>query len=277
MALSINTNDVAINAKYNLENTQSSEATSIQRLSSGLRINSAKDDAAGLAISQRMQAQINGMNVGIQNTNDAIALSQTADGALGQVSTSLQRMRELAVEAANSTNTSSDRTNLNAEYSQLQSEIQRVLTTTQFNGQAILAGNAGTQNFQVGANSTDQVSLTTTEMDTNSTITAVTNSTQSDITTQSNASSAIAAIDAALDKVNSERANYGAYENRFQSVVQTLQVATQNQSDAMGQIVDADYATETSNLTRTQILQQAGTSMLAKANAAPQTVLSLLQ
>jgi len=275
--LSINTNDMAINAKYNLINTQHSQATTIQRLSSGLRINSAKDDAAGLAISERMQAQITGMNVGIQNSNNAISLSQTADGALGQVSASLQRMRQLAVEAANATNGSSDRANLNAEYMQLQSEIQRVLTTTQFNGQFILSHDAGTLTFQVGANSTDQVQLTTTEMDTNSTILAVTNSTQSDISMQSTATSAIAAIDAALDIVNQERANYGAYENRFQQVVQTLQVSVQNQSDARGQIVDADYAQETSNLTRTQILQQAGTSMLAKANQVPQGVLSLLQ
>jgi len=275
--IGINTNDMAINAKYNLINTQASQATTIQRLSSGLRINTAKDDAAGLAISQRMQAQITGMNVGIQNSNNAISLAQTADGALGQVSASLQRMRQLAVESANATNTSSDRTNLNAEYAQLQSEIQRVLTTTQFNGSNILAGGAGTLTFQVGANSSDQVQLTTTELDTNSTITAVTNSTQSDITTASNSSSAIAAIDAALDKINSERANYGAYENRFQSVVQTLQVSVQNQSDAHGQIVDADYAAETSNLTRSQILSQAGTSMLAKANQVPQSVLSLLQ
>jgi len=274
---SINTNVMALNAQSNLANSQSLMATSVQRLSSGLRINSAKDDAAGLAISQRMLAQIKGMNVAIRNSNDAISLSQTADGALGQVSDSLQRMRELAVQSTNATNGSGDRTNLNAEFSQLQSEISRVLTSTQFNGINILSSGAGTLTFQVGANTGDTIALSTTALDTNATISAVTQSTSASITTQSGATSAISAIDAALDKINQERANYGADENRFASVVQTLQLSVTNQSDARGRIVDADYASETSNLTRAQILQQAGTAMLAQANQLPQNVLSLLK
>ena len=276
--LSINTNVMALNAQDNLQNTQSAMATSVQRLSSGLRINSAADDAAGLAISQRMLAQINGQNVAIQNANNAVSLAQVADGALGQVANSLQRMRELAVESANATNGSGDRQNLNAEYSQLQDEIQRVLGGTQFNGTNILASGAGTLTFQVGANTTsnDQISLVTTNMTTNTTITNVTNTSSSDITTASNATAAITAIDSALDTVNQERANYGADENRFNSVVQTLQVSVQNQSSARSQIVDADFAAETSNLTRSQILQQAGTAMLAQANQLPQSVLKLL-
>ncbi|HUN92758.1 MAG TPA: flagellin [Burkholderiaceae bacterium] len=277
--LSINTNVMALNAQDNLQNTQSAMATSVQRLSSGLRINSAADDAAGLAISQRMLAQVNGQNVAIQNANNAVSLAQVADGALGQVANSLQRMRELAVESANATNGSGDRQNLNAEYSQLQDEIQRVLGGTQFNGTNILASGAGTLTFQVGANTTsnDQISLVTTNMTTNTTITNVTNTSSSDITTASNATAAITAIDSALDTVNQERANYGADENRFNSVVQTLQVSVQNQSSARSQIVDADFAAETSNLTRSQILQQAGTAMLAQANQLPQSVLKLLQ
>jgi flagellin len=273
---SINTNIMSLQAQDDLNNTQMSMATSVQRLSSGLRINSAKDDAAGLAISERMLSQINGMNVALQNSQDAISLSQTADGALGQVSDSLQRMRELAVESANATNGSGDRTNLNAEYSQLQSEISRVLSTTQFNGSNILGSNAGTLSFQVGANTTDVISLTTVDLNTDSLITAVTGG-SSDVSTASDATAAIAAIDSALTDINSQRANYGAYENRFSSVVQTLQISVQNQSDARGRIVDADYAAETSNLSRAQILQQAGTAMLSQANQLPQSVLKLLQ
>jgi flagellin len=273
---SINTNVMALNAQNNLNNTKMDMATSVQRLSSGLRINSAKDDAAGLAISERMLSQIKGMNVAIRNSNDAISLAQTADGALGQVSASLQRMRELAVQSVNATNGSSDRSNMNAEYSQLQAEITRVLGATQFNGTNILSSGAGTLTFQVGANTTDTIALSTTQLDTNTTITGATSTASSDITTATGATSAITAIDAALTKINAERANYGADENRFSSVIQSLQVAVQNQADSRGRIVDADYAAETSNLTRSQILQQAGTAMLAQANQLPQSVLKLL-
>ena len=274
--LSINTNMMSLNAQDNLENTQSSMSTSVQRLSSGLRINSAADDPAGLSISQRMLGQINGMNQAISNANDAVSLAQTADGALGQVSNALQTMRTLAVESANATNSSSDRANLDAEYQQLAQQVQQILGGTQFNGQNILATTT-TAVYQVGANNTsfDQITLSTTDLTTNSSITAVTN--QTDIQTVSAAQAAMTNIDAALATINSAQATYGADENRFQSVVQTLQVSVQNASSARGQIVDADYASETSNLTRTQILQQAGTAMLSQAEQMPQSVLKLLQ
>jgi flagellin len=274
--LSINTNTMALNAQDNLENTQSSMATSVQRLSSGLRINSAADDPAGLSISQRMLSQVNGMNQAMSNANDAISLAQTADGALGQVSNALQTMRTLAVESANATNSSSDRSNLNAEYQQLAQQIQQVLGGTQFNGQNILATST-TAVYQIGANNTsfDQISLSTTDLTSDTTITAVTTST--DISSVSSAQAAMTNIDSALATINSAQATYGADENRFQSVVSSLQVAVQNASSARGQIVDADFAAETSNLTRTEILQQAGTAMLSQANQMPQTVLKLLQ
>jgi flagellin len=251
-------------------------ATSVQRLSSGLRINSAADDPAGLSISQRMLAQVNGMNQGISNANDAVSMAQTADSALGQVSDALQTMRTLAVESANATNSSSDRVNLDQEYQQLAQQIQQTLGGTQFNGQNILA-TATTAVYQVGANNTsfDQISLSTTDLTSDATVTAVTNNT--DIQTVSSAQAAITNIDAALATINSAQATYGADENRFDAVVQTLQVSVQNASAARGQIVDADFAAETSNLTRTQILQQAGTAMLAQAQQMPQTVLKLLQ
>ena len=270
----INTNVMSLNAQRNLNASQQAMATAVQRLSSGLRINSAKDDAAGLAISQRMTAQINGMNVAVRNANDAISLSQVADGALGSVGDMLQRMRELAVQSANATNGTGDRSNLDAEFQQLGSEITRVLGNTKFNGLAILGANAGTQTFQVGANSTDTIAVTTTEMDNNASVTAVTST---NITSAANASAAINLVDTALDTINNERALYGATQNRFESVVSGLQINVQNQSDARSRITDADFAAETANLTRAQILQQAGTAMLSQANAAPQNVLSLLR
>src|ERR1700761_1670215 len=176
MALTINTNIASIDAQRNLSSSQMSLATSMQRLSSGLRINSAKDDAAGLSIAERMNAQVRGMNVAIRNSNDGISLAQTADGALAQVGNSLQRMRELAVQARNSTNTSSDRDSLNKEFGQLQQEITRVLGGTSFNGKHMLGAQATTMNFQIGANTTtdDMVSIKTTNMVTDTTITAVT-------------------------------------------------------------------------------------------------------
>src|SRR5476651_2377072 len=177
MPLTINTNIASLNAQRNLNASQGSLSTSMQRLSSGLRVNSAKDDAAGLAIAERMNSQVRGMNVAVRNANDGISLAQTADGALAQVVNSLQRMRELAVQARNSTNSSSDKDSLNKEFSQLQAEISRVLGGTTFNGKHMLGTDATTMNFQVGANTTadDTVSITTTNMVTDGTISAVTN------------------------------------------------------------------------------------------------------
>ncbi len=274
MAQTINTNLVSLNAQRNLSMSGGSLATSMQRLSSGLRVNSAKDDAAGLAIADRMQTQVRGMNVAMRNANDGISLAQTAEGAIGKVGDMLQRMRELAVQAANATNGDDDRANLDAEFKQLTEEINRTLGNTRFNGLAILGADAGGQVFQVGANSTDQITITTAPLSTDAAITALPGS---DLLSATNSTAAMDAIDAALTVVNAERAQYGATQNRFEAVIGTLQVAAENQSAARGRIMDADFAVETANLSRAQILQQAGTAMVAQANQLPQQVLQLLQ
>jgi flagellin len=282
----INTNLVSLNAQRNLSSSQSSLAVSMQRLSSGLRVNSAKDDAAGLAIAERMQTKVRGMTVAIRNANDAISMSQTAEGALGKVGDMLQRMRELAVQAANGTNTSTDRTSLNDEYLQLSREAARTLGGTQFNGQNILATTT-TSTFQVGANTSatlDQISVAAFDWTSVGAITsAIGTAVGTDPTTAvagtdgSFALAAITAIDAAIDSVNSQRATFGAVQNRFDNVVASLQVSVENQTAARSRIMDADYASETSNLSRASILQQAGNAMIAQANQLPQQVLALLR
>ncbi|MDP2005064.1 MAG: flagellin domain-containing protein [Rubrivivax sp.] len=274
MALSINTNAVSLNAQRNLGMSQSSLSTSMQRLSSGLRVNSAKDDAAGLAIAERMNAQVRGNTVAIRNANDAISLSQTAEGAIGKVGDMLQRMRELAVQSANATNGTDDRINLDAEFQQLGEEIGRTLTNTRFNGLNILAGDAGTQTYQVGADSGDTVDVVTNDLSIDGTVTAVTGG---DILTDTASTTAMDNIDDALKTINEERATYGAVQNRFDAIISTLQVTTENESAARGRIMDADFATETANLSKAQILQQAGTAMVAQANQLPQMVLSLIR
>ena len=279
MPMTINTNLVSLNAQRNLNGSQSSLATSMQRLSSGLRINSAADDAAGLAISQRMTTQVRGMNVAIRNSNDGISLAQTADGALASVGNSLQRMRELAVQAQNSTNSGSDKDSLNQEFQQLGAEISRVLGGTTFNGASILGGSAGTLTFQVGANTSanDTITVTTVDMTTDASITAVTGaSIDSTIASGSALNAVINNIDAAINDVNSQRAIFGATENRFSAVITNLQSSVENQSAASSRITDADFASETANMSRAQILQQAGTAMVAQANQLPQQVLKLL-
>ena len=282
MTLSINTNIASINAQRNLSGSQMSLSTSMQRLSSGLRINSSKDDAAGLSIAERMNSQVRGMNVAIRNSNDGISLAQTADGALAQVGNSLQRMRELAVQARNSTNSSSDKDSLNKEFGQLQSEITRVLGGTTFNGKHMLGADATTLQFQVGANTTtdDTVSVKTTNMTTDSTITDVTFSTSSSIDSTNDATAigtVIDNIDKAIDSVNDTRATFGATQSRFDSIISNLQSGVENQSAARSRIMDADFAAETANMSRANVLQQAGTAMIAQANQQPQQVLSLLR
>jgi flagellin len=274
MAQTINTNMAALTAQRHLNTAQGSLATSMERLSSGLRVNSARDDAAGLAIASRMETQIKGQNVAIRNANDAVSLAQTAEGAIGKITDMLQRMRELAVQSANATNTTADRGNLNAEFQQLNSEVSRTISSTRFNGLAVIGSDAGGNSYQVGEASTDRVTFTTTNLGTNTTITAVGGN---DITSQANASTAMANIDAALSTVNVERASYGAYQNRFEAIISTLQVAVTNNSASRGRIMDADFAAETANMSRAQILQQAGTAMMAQANQAPQQVMSLLR
>jgi len=279
MSMSVNTNLFSLNAQRNLSMSQASLSTSMQRLSSGLRINSAADDAAGLAISQRMSAQVRGANVAIRNANDGISLAQTADGALASVGDSLQRMRELAVQALNSTNSGSDKDSLNQEFQQLGSEIGRVLAGTSFNGAAILGASAGALTFQVGANTTanDSITITTTDMTADASITAVTGSTIDSTATTALLNTVVNNIDAAIDDVNSKRAVFGASQNRFNAVVSNLQSSVENQSAAKSRITDADFAAETANMSRSQILSQAGTAMVAQANQLPQSVLKLLQ
>ena len=264
---SINTNMPSLNAQRNLSMSRDSLSTSMQRLSSGLRVNSAKDDAAGLAIADRMNAQVRGINVAIRNSNDGISLSQAAEGALATVTDVLQRMRELAVQAQNGSNGTSDRANLNTEYQQLSQEITRIAAQTKFNGKAIVGADAGANSFQVGANNGDTLSVTTVAVTT----------VAGDVTTAANASTALAAIDTRLDTITSNRATYGAAMSRFQFAISNLQISGENQSAARGRIMDADFAAETSNLSRAPILQQAGNAMVAQANQLPQQVMALLR
>jgi len=287
MPQTINTNLISLNAQRNLNASQSSLATSMQRLSSGLRVNSAKDDAAGMAIAERMNAQVRGMNVAVRNANDGVSLAQTAEGALGKVADSLQRMRELAVQARNATNSDDDKDSLDKEFGELAKEVQRVLGGTTFNGQAVLGTDAGAQTFQVGANTTtnDSIDITTTDMTADTTVTAVagTDNTGAGRAVIDNTADATAIatvidnLDAALDTVNTERSTMGASQSRFEAVISNLQVQSENQTAARSRIMDADFAAETANLSRSQILQQAGNAMVAQANQQPQQVLALLR
>lgn len=310
MAQIINTNLASLNAQRNISTTQSQLSQSVQRLSSGLRVNSAKDDAAGLAIAERMNSQVRGMNVAMRNANDAISMSQTAESALGKIGDMLQRMRELAVQSANATNSTSDRAALQNEFTALQAEINRTAQTTRFNGNAILTQTA-TFDFQVGANATtdDQVSLSGADI-LGTPVTLVSGSNEGalaasvastiDITTVGTRGTALSAtdyanyadpavatgagalgaiefLDFAIAQVNTARSTFGAAQNRFESVISNLQVAVENQSAARSRVMDADFATETAALSRAQVLQQAGTAMLAQANQLPQNVLQLLR
>ncbi len=383
MALSINTNIASLMAQRNVNNNQSALQTSLSRLSSGLRINSAKDDAAGLAISERFGTQIRGSNVAARNANDAISLTQTAEGALGEISNNLQRIRELAVQSRNATNSDADRALLDSEAQQLKSEIDRIAGTSNFNGVKLLDGSFTNAEFQIGANAGDRITvdsildadsvslgtydrasvtgaaasaftavtaghITITDAggnaialgdiavdanatdradglmnainavanksgvyavkDTATTLTlvsshnftiafagasattattgltaaATTTTTQTgfaalDLKTTGGADTAINAMDAALSAVSGSRAKMGAIQNRFASVISNLQSTTENLESARTRIRDADFASETANLTRNQILQQAGTAMLAQANSMPNSVLSLLR
>jgi flagellin len=267
MPMTINTNMISLNAQRNLSTSASSLATSMQRLSSGLRVNSAGDDAAGLAIATRMNAQIKGINVAIRNANDGISLAQTAEGALSTVTDALQRMRELAVQSMNGSNGTTDRANLDTEFQALSAEIIRIATQTKFNGTAIIGASSGAQVFQVGANNGDTLTITTT------TVTSVSGG----VSTTTLAGAAITALDGMLDTISTSRASYGAAISRFGFAISNLQITGENQSAARGRIMDADFAAETSNLSRAQILQQAGSAMVAQANQLPQTVLTLLR
>jgi len=389
MAAFINTNVASLNAQRNLNTSQSSLATSLQRLSSGLRINSAKDDAAGLAISERFSSQIRGVNQAIRNANDGISLGQTAEGAMSELGNNIQRIRELAVQSSNATNTSGDRASIQKEVAQLKSEIDRVANQTEFNGTKLLDGTFSGAAFQVGANAgqsitianiangkidslgattfvkdhsvtllgtdaadkavglkvndvtidtssykaanggtaddkiangkalvaainakfdetgvyaefdgTDKITFQTVKADTNFKLTQGTSGTaladkslsattaadvdvlkgtNLDVKTFVGAQRAIGITDSALKEINSARAELGAIQNRFQSAVANLSSTSENMSAARGRIQDADFAAETASMTRSQILQQAGTAMLAQANSLPNGVLALLR
>lgn len=264
MASVINTNLASLNAQRNLTANQSSLNTSIQRLSSGLRINSAKDDAAGMAIATRMDSQVRGMEVATRNANDAISFLQTAEGGLASATDALQRMRELAVQASNGSYSSGDRANLNTEFTQLKAELNRLGTATKFNGQPAFNK---TYSFQIGADKGDTISVPT----------VAAASLGGALSSAAASANAITAIDAQLTTVNTNRATLGAYQNRFASVVNNLGVAGENMAAAKSRITDADFAAETAKMTRAQILQQAGTAMLAQANQLPNNVMSLLR
>jgi len=287
MPQTINTNIASLNAQRSLNTSQGSLATSMQRLSSGLRVNSAKDDAAGLAIAERMNAQVRGMNAAVRNANDGISMAQTSEGSLGKVADALQRMRELAVQSANATNSASDKDSLDKEFGELAKEVQRVLGATTFNGKNVLGTDAGSMQFQVGANTTanDTIDITTIDLTADATITVVagTDNTGAGRAVVDNTADVTAIhavidnIDFALNTVNAERATLGAAQSRFESVISNLQVSVENQSAAKARIMDADFAAETANMSRAQILQQAGNAMVAQANQLPQQVLRLLQ
>jgi len=285
MSQIINTNLMSLNAQRNLSGTNGDVAQSIQRLSSGLRVNSAKDDAAGMAIAERMQSQIKGMNVAVRNANDGISFGQVAEGALGKMGEMLQRMRELAVQSANGTNSADDRANLDAEFQQLAAETSRTIQNTRFNDFAVLASTAP-HTFHIGAGNSDndRITMNSVNMTTHASMTAILSMATPpavpgpvNILTQGSSQAVLAQIDSALTTINSERANFGAIQNRFEAVIGNLQVAAENQTAARSRIMDADFAAETAALTRAQVLQQAGTAMLAQANQQPNNVLQLLQ
>ncbi|MEK8025219.1 flagellin [Pseudaquabacterium rugosum] len=286
MPQTINTNIASLNAQRNLATSQGQLSVAMQRLSSGLRVNSAKDDAAGLAIAERMNSQVRGMNAAIRNANDGISMAQVAEGSLGKVADSLQRMRELAVQSANATNSDSDKDSLDKEFGELAKEVQRVLGGTTFNGKFILGSEAQAMTFQIGANTdtSDTIDLTTQDMTQDPTITAVAGTDNTgagraviDFSTDVDAiHGVIDNIDSALDTVSALRATLGASQSRFDSIISNLQISVENQSAARSRIMDADYASETASQSRANILQQAGNAMVAQANQMPQQVLRLL-
>ncbi|SEA11139.1 flagellin [Marinobacterium iners] len=282
MASVVNTNIMSLNAQNSLSRTNSSLQTAMERLSSGLRVNSAKDDAAGLAISNRMTSQIRGMTVAQRNANDGISVAQVAEGSMQTITDTLQRMRDLSVQAANSGGLSDgDKDKLNTEFAQLKEEIGRIIGNTDFNGKKVLQGSlsaGGT--FQVGYSTAadNQITISVANLSDVSGLDTImaAGTAISAGQSASNIHSVINNIDIAIQKIDTARSDLGAIQNRFSATIDNLSNAIENQSAARSRIVDADFAVETANLSRSQILQQAGTSMLAQANQAPQSVLSLL-
>ena len=280
MAMVVNTNLPSLNAQRNLQGSSQQLSLSLQRLSSGLRVNSAKDDAAGLAVSEGLSSLVRGNTVAVRNANDGISVGQTAEGALGQISNNLQRIREIAVQAANGSISDTQRGNLQKEVDQLTQEISRITQTTNFNGQVLLSA-AQTLTFQIGASGTvdNQVTISTADLTTlsagyNADLTATGTI---DVTNSGTASAWLSAIDEAMSTITTQRATFGGVQNRFEAVIANLSNYNENLTAARSRIMDTDYAAETANLTRNQILQQAGTAILAQANQLPQSALQLLK
>ncbi|WP_286233298.1 flagellin [Thalassotalea sediminis] len=272
MALVVNSNIASINSQRQLANSTNSLATNFERLSSGKRINSAKDDAAGLQISSRLTAQINGLNQASRNANDGISLAQTAEGALEEYTNTLQRMRTLSVQALNGSNSAADRTALDSEFQELETELTRISTDTGFAGENLLDGTYTGKVFQVGADNNQGITLSIGQ---NFTAASVLSSIVG-VTTATAASASLAKIDAALVTVNDTRADLGAKQNRFSSIIRSNDNTSQNLSASRSRIQDTDYAAESAALARSTVLQQASSSMLAQANQQPQIALSLL-
>ncbi|MBE0468770.1 MAG: flagellin FliC [Methyloprofundus sp.] len=279
MAMVINTNVASINSQRQLTNSNNALATSMERLSSGLRVNSAKDDAAGLAIGNRMDSQIRGMTVATRNASDGISMAQTAEAAMGEITQTMQRMRDLAVQSANDgAVTGDDRDKLQSEFQQLNAELTRIITNTEFNGKKIINGSlAGGVAIQVGANTSSDNQITVDVANLSATIADVTTASIGGSAAVAGALAAITAIDTAIEAIDTSRAKLGAVQNRFTTTISNLQSSIENQSAAKSRIMDTDFAAETAQLSRNQILQQAGTAMLSQANQAPQAVLGLLR
>ena len=280
MSLFVNTNVSSLNAQRQLFTTGNNLRTAFERLSSGFRINSAADDAAGLQITDRMTSQVQGLNQAVRNANDGISLAQTAEGAMQETTTALQRIRTLAIQSQNGINSSADRVALQKEVSALRTEISRISTTTQFAGVDVLTGDFSAK-FLVGANAGQTISV---NLSSSALARAGVNGfsatglgiTSNDVLTEQNASSLLTAVDSAISAIGSLRADLGALQNRFQSTIRNLSNISENVSAARSRIKDADFATETAELSRNQILQQASTTILAQANQRPQAALSLL-
>ena len=282
MSLVINTNIASIMAQNNLTNTENSLNTAMERLSSGYKINSAKDNAAGLAISDRMTSQISGMTVAEQNANDGMSAAQTAEGAMGSLTGMLQTMRDLSIQAANSGAIGSgDRQKLQDEFKQLGLELQRTISNTSFNGKNILAGGLSGAKFQVGwsTSSTNKIGVSIGNMNNMAGLSKLFGTALSigSNATSANVASATQAIDVAIKNIDAGRAQLGAVQNRFTYTISNLQSSIQNNSAARSRIMDTNFATETATLSKEKILQQAGTAMLAQANKSSQSILSLLQ
>ncbi|MBP7579462.1 MAG: flagellin FliC [Vogesella sp.] len=279
MPIIVNSNIASLNAQRNLSMSNTSLANSLQKLSSGLRVNSAKDDAAGLAVAEGLTSQIRGNNQGVRNAYDGISVAQTAESALGQVGNNLQRIREVAVQAANGGISDDNRSQLQKEVDQLTQEISRIVQTTNFNGTKLLTGGSALT-FQVGASGSADNQVTTSGIEMSgiagySGALAATGTVN--VTTSAAASAAIGSMDVSIRTVTNTRATFGAVQNRFEAVIANMQAFTENLSASRSRIVDADFASETAQMTRNQILQQAGTSILGQANQVPQAALSLLR